>query len=342
MSIINPFPKPPPPVEFTALLSTNMDQLLLHALPTGFISTLRDDRIIVDFGSGDASRLFGEFDYSSPLDLPMGGELTRLQETDGGALQFEARYLSMPILDVLSLAGNNTSLLLSNLFDESDKFTGSNFDDLLRAYAGDDIMKGGAGNDSLFGGEGADTIEGGDGRSYLRGEDGADILVGGNDFDDMNGNQGDDTLHGGVGGDWVVGGKGDDQLYGDDSDDLVLGNLGWDSLSGGTGNDTLRGGQDNDLLQGGDGNDWLSGDRGFDVLYGGRGADTFFFFPGAELDRILDFNAAEGDRIQLQLGTIYTVEQIGADVLVRSGALDQLVLVGVRLSDLPAGWLFEG
>lgn len=345
MSIINPFdqPKPPPPVEFTAFLATNMDDLLLHVLPEGFIRTLSDDAIVVDFKEGNVARLFGEFDYSSPIDLPVGGDLQRLQELSGGAVQFEAKYLDLPILDVLSLAGgDSTTELLSRLFAGADKFTGSNFDDLLRGFDGNDRIQGRGGYDSLFGGVGDDTIEGGDGASYLRGDDGADSITGGNDFDDMNGNKGNDTLRAGGGDDWVVGGQDNDRLYGEAGNDLILGNLGSDSLSGGAGNDTLRGGQHDDLIEGGDGDDWLSGDRGFDVLYGGRGADTFHFFPGAELDRILDFNAAEGDHVNLQLGSLYTVEQFGPDVLIRIGSVDQLVLVNVQLSSLPAGWLTVG
>ena len=341
MSIINPFPseKPPPPVEFTAFLATNMDDLLLHILPTGFTRVLTDDVILVDFGGGDVSRLIGDFNYSSPIDLPIGGELTRLQEMEGGAVKFEAKYLDMPIVDVLA---DSADQVLAQLFSGDDKFTGSNFDDLLRAFDGNDRMQGRGGYDRLYGGEGDDTIDGGDGGGYLRGEAGDDVVVGGAGFDDMHGNEGSDTLYGGEGADWVVGGKGDDRLLGEGSNDLILGNLGWDSLSGGAGADTMRGGQDNDLLEGGDGDDWLSGDRGFDVLYGGRGADTFNFFPGADVDRIHDFNAAEGDRVHLQLGTLYTVEQVGPDVLIRSGQFDQMVLVGVQLSSLPQGWLFEG
>jgi Ca2+-binding RTX toxin-like protein len=344
MSIINPFdqPKPPPPVEFTAFLATSMDDLLLHILPQGFISRLSGDTIVVDFGGGDSARLLGDFDYSSPTDLPIGGGLERLQELSGGVVQFEVKNLNVPIVDVLGLAGDDTDLLLAALFEGNDKFTGSNFNDLLRAYDGDDRLLGRGGNDSLFGGSGNDTIEGGDGTSYLRGEDGDDSIVGGADFDDLHGNAGDDTVLGGGGADWVVGGQGNDRLLGEAGTDIVLGNLGSDSLVGGAGADTLRGGQGDDVIEGGDGDDWLAGDRGFDVLYGGRGADTFHFFPGAGLDRVHDFNAAEGDRVNLQLGTLHTVEQFGADVLIRSGAVDQMVLVNVQLSSLPAGWLFVG
>jgi hypothetical protein len=328
VSIINPSfgqPKPPAPVSFTAYLATDMDNLLLHRLPEGFISRLTDDTILIDFKDGNVARLFGEFDYSKPIDLPVGGAHERYQETVGGAVQFEIKDLKLTIVDTLSLAGAGTdSALLPLMFEGDDVFTGSNFDDLLRGF------------------DGADTMDGAGGNDYLRGGVGNDVIQGGAGFDDVNGNEGNDTAHGGDGDDWVCGGKDNDRLLGDAGNDLVLGNMGSDSLEGGAGNDTLRGGQGDDVLQGGDGNDWLSGDKGFDVLYGGRGADTFYFFPGAGLDRIHDFSAAEGDRVQLQVGTLYTVEQVGADVLVRSGAEDQLVLVNVQLSSLPAGWIFEG
>jgi len=348
VSIINPFdqPKPPPPVAFTAFLATNMDALLLHILPQGFIRTLSDDTIVVDFGNGNVTRLFGEFDFTSPVDLPVDGGLERLQELVGGVVQFEAKNLTTSILDVLSLAGDEEAeeedLLFNLLFDGDDKFTGSSFDDLLRAYGGDDTLEGRGGNDSLFGGDGNDSIEGGDGASYLRGEDGDDSIVGGGAFDDLHGNLGNDTLRGAGGEDWVVGGQGNDRLLGEAGNDLILGNLGSDSLVGSTGNDTMRGGQGDDVIEGGDGDDWLAGDKGFDVLYGGAGADTFHFFPGAGLDRVHDFNAAQGDRVHLQLGTLHTVEQMGADVLIRSGLVDQMVLVNVQLASLPAGWLIEG
>jgi Ca2+-binding RTX toxin-like protein len=315
---------PPPPVEFTAYQSTNMYSLLLHNLAGGFMNVLKDDTIVVDFGGGNAIRFFGDFVYSSPIDLPMGGELNRYQETYGGQVAFDAKYLSVPILDVVSPTGKTPDDILAEMFAGDDRFMGSPFNDLLRGFAGND------------------TINGGEGQSYLRGDEGNDLLIGGAGFDDMNGNMGNDTLHGGDGTDWVVGGKDGDLLYGEGGDDLILGNLGWDTLSGGVGNDTMRGGQDNDVLEGGDGNDWLSGDRGLDVLYGGRGADTFHFFPGADVDRIMDFNAGEGDHVLLQLGTIYSVEQVGPDVLLRTGQFDQLVLVNVQLSSLPSGWLIEG
>jgi serralysin len=215
----------------------------------------------------------------------------------------------------------------------ADSITGNALNNLLQGQGGDDTIAGGAGND---------TIDGGAGTSYLRGEDGDDSIAGGSAFDDINGNMGNDTEHGNGGDDWVVGGKGDDVLYGDAGGDVVWGNLGNDTLDGGDGNDQVRGGQGDDVLNGGAGDDYISGDRGNDTETGGAGADLFHSFSGAGIDKVLDFHAAEGDRVMLDPGTHYTASQVGADTVVDMGGGDQLILVGVQLSTLPTGWIFEG
>lgn len=202
-------------------------------------------------------------------------------------------------------------------------------------YAGNDAISGslvyaGAGNDSVTGTAGSD---------FLRGEDGDDAMSGGDAFDDMHGNLGNDSLSGGAGGDWVVGGQGNDHLRGELDGDVVYGNLGHDTCEGGAGNDWLRGGQGNDRVDGGSGDDLLWGDRGDDTLSGGSGADTFVIFGEAGLDRITDFNASEGDRLRVEAGYTYAVDQVGADVVVTLSGGAQVVLVGVQLGSLPAGWI---
>ena len=65
--------------------------------------------------------------------------------------------------------------------------------------------------------------------------------------------------------------------------------------------------------KGGAGNDQIEGGRGNDTLKGGAGGDTFLFrspFDGT-IDTLLDFNAAEGDRIQLD-HNIFTGLQKGS------------------------------
>jgi VCBS repeat-containing protein len=105
------------------------------------------------------------------------------------------------------------------------------------------------------------------------------------------GTTGADTLNGSSASDLLRGGDGNDTLYG---------LAGHDRLEGGAGNDTLYGGAGNDVLLGGDGNDILFGGSGNNILTGGIGADTFTWAAGdVGKSTITDFNAVEGDRINL-------------------------------------------
>ena len=195
-------------------------------------------------------------------------------------------------------------------------------------------------NDTIAGAAGDDVIFGGNGTNYLRGDEGNDRIVGGTGFDDINGNMGNDTASGGVGEDWVVGGRDNDSLSGGDANDLVYGNLGNDTISGDGGNDIVRGGQQDDVLFGGAGNDYMSGDKDSDTITGGTGADVFHTFGDAGMDRVLDFSLAEGDRVQVDAGTQYTVAQVGADTVISMTGGAQMVLVGVQMSSLTGSWIF--
>lgn len=79
------------------------------------------------------------------------------------------------------------------------------------------------------------------------------------------------------------------------------------TLTGTAGEDRLQGGEGRDSLVGGAGADTLLGGAGADLLAGGSGADLFVLqgIAGIEsglvaLDRITDFNLAEGDRLGLR------------------------------------------
>jgi Ca2+-binding RTX toxin-like protein len=66
----------------------------------------------------------------------------------------------------------------------------------------------------------------------------------------------------------------------------------------------LDGGAGDDILLGGDGNDELAGGGGTDQLIGGSGADRFVFdnvagSPAQAPDLVFDFNAVQGDRIDV-------------------------------------------
>lgn len=143
----------------------------------------------------------------------------------------------------------------------------------------------------LITGEGADLV---DTRAGLI--DGTIDLGGG--ADRFLGSAGDDTVIGGASADVLDGRGGDDTLKGDVGKDTLLGGDGRDTLIGGAGADVLNGGNGDDIIDGG-------GINGTDELTGGKGADVFVFDKSSlnisEIDRILDFSRAEGDRIDLSL-----------------------------------------
>lgn len=160
----------------------------------------------------------------------------------------------------------------------------------------------------------------------LRALAGRDYIVGSSDGEQLNGNAGSDLLVTQGGNDIVLGGQDRDYLDGGDGDDQLNGNKGDDFVYGEAGNDIVNGGQGNDNLVGGAGQDTVTGDLGVDKLWGGADADTFTLrledsappqtvgtpqplpVPSVEeldtlpTDIILDYNAAEGDRIALPQG----------------------------------------
>ena len=330
--------------------SVDFDQLDLAYLLSGDVTVANAIQITTS-GSGINDNFFGSFTYNGQGQLT-GGAMTRLQETDNGQVVFDITGTNVPVVTFLqwAAAGQNEAAK-AYILAGADSISGGLYNDVLRGLAGadsiaggsgDDTLDGGAGNDIINGNAGNDLILGGADSNYLRGDMGNDSIVGGANFDDINGNQGDDTLRGGDGFDWVVGGQANDLLYGENGGDIVYGNLGNDTQFGGDGEDWVRGGQGNDSLDGGAGNDLIWGDRGDDTVSGGTGADTFHAFVGGGLDRITDFNYAEGDRLVLDFAPLYTVSQVGSDTVVDMGGSDRVVLVNVTLSSLPTGWISLG
>lgn len=206
--------------------------------------------------------------------------------------------------------------------------------DQLFGYSGDDILSAGSGNDLLAGGDGDDQLFGGSGSDRflydMRGF-GADTIAdfGKGDRIDLRALNISDlsqlapfmTQAGSdvriafqwagrtetimvknkviadlTAGQFLFNGSGDPLL--------VEGTGSADTLFGGRGNDHLYGHSGNDSLSGGAGNDVFIGGTGLDTLRGGAGADRFLFRAGdsggSQIDRILDFSASEGDKIDLR------------------------------------------
>ena len=98
-------------------------------------------------------------------------------------------------------------------------------------------------------------------------------------------------------------------IAGNDADNILNGTDEADAMSGRGGNDTMSGAAGNDLIDGGSGDDIIRGDAGDDQIFGGPGRDQLFGGLGADkfnigslifaTDRVMDFNAAQGDKLDL-------------------------------------------
>src|SRR6185436_5578588 len=315
------------------LFRGNMDVAHIGDSRSGQVTTETSTGFVVTGGAASSLQLLGKGltyreDAVAVYDIPTGTINTVIFQANG----FGASMSGPPVAATTVfhwILDDATQQLFTAFFSGGDDMQGElNFGDLIRGFTGSDTISGAGGDDILWGGQGNDVIYAiarpgriGDGvattgSTYLRGEEGDDNVYGGNGFDDINGNQGNDTAGGGPGDDWVVGGKDNDLLFGDDGGDLVYGNLGSDTCEGGAGNDTIRGGQENDILRGGSGDDFVSGDKGDDTVTGGAGADIFHTFGDAGIDRVLDFNLAQGDRVVLDPGTQFSVAQTGDDTVI--------------------------
>ncbi|SEE26084.1 retention module-containing protein [Pseudomonas anguilliseptica] len=114
--------------------------------------------------------------------------------------------------------------------------------------------------------------------------------------------------------------------------DNLVGTAGVDYLFGLGDNDTLSGLAGNDVLSGGDGNDILIGGLGNDILSGGVGADTFRWLSGdtTGVDKVLDFNLSEGDKLdltQLLIGESYNAGSL--DDFLSFSVVDNSTIIAV-------------
>jgi Ca2+-binding RTX toxin-like protein len=73
------------------------------------------------------------------------------------------------------------------------------------------------------------------------------------------------------------------------------------------------------------------GEQGCDALFGGAGADRFVLSSGGDVDRVYDFDANEGDLIQVPIGA-YSVHQVGADAVVEIEDGSEVILMAATAS----------
>jgi Ca2+-binding RTX toxin-like protein len=263
------------------------------------------------FGGGVGPNYMGVFTWQSAGTTYLIVDVDRNDKLS--AQDFVVALDNAPTLKITDLVQRGDVVVVGG--SGADSWTGTDVADFYYGGTGANTAFGLGGNDQLYGGDGADTLDGGDGNDRLFGESGDDILNGGAGDDYLNAgfeftaSPNDDpgahnTLNGGAGNDILIGSDGIDLLDGGDGDDRLLGGYG-DTLTGGAGKDVLSG-SGNAVLDGGVGDDTLIDDRGQGRLTGGAGADTFQFDQSSGnrwntygFSTVLDFNAAEGDRVML-------------------------------------------
>ena len=247
--------------------------------------------------------------------------------------------------------------------ENDDILAGAEGRDELDGLAGNDLLQGGGGGDLAIGGAGDDTLEGGAGDDALYG----DLM---NDFFASSqattaapmststsmaivlplpaSEPGNNLLDGGTGDDTLMGGDGNDTLIGGDGDDLLGGGIGSDTLAGGTGSDRFR------FAIQSPANLIVSTAVATSSTTASSTATaaiaTSSTFPSPELDdsltpsplpepgidRVVDFNAAEGDRLEILADGLLAREQFSYDL--PTGAL---TFAGHQFAQLQAGTDFD-
>ncbi|MEP0800649.1 lamin tail domain-containing protein [Funiculus sociatus] len=181
---------------------------------------------------------FNDFQFSDPLEVLKGDDLTNLVET----LPLNEQYTyvfegNSQALDHILVSGN----LRTNAAAEIDivhlnaEFADqqSDHDPLVARFtlptpvingtANDDVLTGTNRNETINGGAGNDTIDGGAGN---------DTINGGAGNDTINGDAGDDTIDGGAGN--------NDRIFGGDGNDTIIDPYGVNAAHGKAGNDTIN------------------------------------------------------------------------------------------------------
>lgn len=192
---------------------------------------------------------------------------------------------------------------------------GNSFNNNLYGQGGNDTLYGGDGDDFLDGGTGVDSLYGGVGNDRYIVNDQNDLVVeyvGEGLYDTVDSSvsyslQNAANVENLILLDAVIGVSNAINGTGNNGDNLLIGNRANNILSGLEGSDNLIGEGGNDILVGTTGGVNL---REIDTLDGGAGADTFvfgtsggngtIFYRGEGYGLINDFNANEGDRIQIR------------------------------------------
>ncbi len=172
--------------------------------------------------------------------------------------------------------GSNVEKLV--LMEGGHKGTGNTLDNVLTGSEGDDVLDGALGADKMIGGSGSDL--------YLVDNTRDSVQEGGSD------KIGVDEVHSSV-----------SYTLSSNVENLVLTGTAL-AGNGNSGNNRITGNDLGNTLKGMSGSDFLDGGLGDDILCGGSGADVFNFSANTGVDKVADFNAKQGD--VLDIGDLLT------------------------------------
>ncbi len=123
---------------------------------------------------------------------PITGVVQKIGVVESGDTQYTLKGLNLSIHNLENFFTGSIQSVMSDLFENKDTLSGSNFNDRLfgydradkiKGYNGEDVINGGKGSDDLRGGKGDDNLKGGKGHDTLDGNAGNDKLTGGSNSD---------------------------------------------------------------------------------------------------------------------------------------------------------------
>ncbi|WP_165820067.1 hypothetical protein [Microvirga sp. KLBC 81] len=203
----------------------------------------------------------------------------------------------------LSLGSNIENLTLTGTANLNG--TGNSLNNVMIGNAGSNLLQAGGGNDTLDGGSNVtgaiDTLAGGAGDDVYIVRSATDIVR-------EYAGDGNDTVQTAL--DYTLGANVENLALTGSANLSGTGNELANHMMGNDGANLLQGQAGNDTIVGGAGNDTIGGGTGNDVLTGGAGADLFRFAKAGGQDTITDFDAMQGDLIDLTGTGITGIEQL--------------------------------
>lgn len=193
------------------------------------------------------------------------------------------------------------------------------------------ITMGGWGNQIILGAGGPHVIDAGMGNARVEVAGGDATIVARGWNNEIRTGDGDDVISGMEGSSFVWAGDGDNRVTATGWWNRIETGAGADEITAGDGGAEVRAGAGNDVVRLAGWHNRVEAGAGDDTIHAGEGGGVFALnAPGDGVDRIFDFGAAMGDRLELRgvAQAQFQVAAVGADLSVRVGGTEVALLMG--------------